>query len=91
MNPKNPTPIKIKREVVWRSPDGLYVVVKGPFPQGFQRSADASSVAKARKRVPGASLGVIVARGATTESNRWAMTLAALVTQTHNEWGEEGL
>ena len=38
---------KLVREVKWRSGDGRWVVVSGPFPQAFPRSETRDSVKKA--------------------------------------------
>lgn len=75
--------VKIQRATHWTSPDGRYVVVQGPFPEGFIRSLDCSTVAEARDR---ASSG-LVERNETTRK-RYAKTFSKLVTQVENEWGE---
>src|SRR4051812_20176509 len=75
VNPQDLTKVKLVRNILWASSDGLYVVVEGPFPHKFLRSADATTVAAAAKRSLTSSLGTITHRGATESPGRYAKTL----------------
>lgn len=91
MNPRDLKEIKLVRNPLWVSGDGLYVVVEGPFPANFVRSADAPTVKTAAKRGTDTPLGQLTHRAATESAARYAKTLARLVNPAHNDWGEVGL
>lgn len=75
--------IRLTKKVLWKSVDGLFVVVAGPFPRGFVRSLTAPDVDSARLR-PNTD---IQSRMATTNGHP-AKTRASLITDVENEWGE---
>jgi hypothetical protein len=81
---KDPAAITVRRQPLWRSENGRFVVVAGPFPQGFTRTVDAASV----KVAAGRNEDEIFARDATTKDTRFAKTLSKYVIPTENEWGE---
>jgi hypothetical protein len=78
---------KVRRQVLWVSGNGRWVVVEGPFPHGFPRTIDANTIGLASKR----GVDTIVARQGTTKPGRYAKTRAAYVEKEANEWGEIGL
>jgi hypothetical protein len=59
---------KLVREILWRSENGRYVVVCGPFPEGFTRSETRDSWEKASRL----DRYDIISRGETTKSTHYA-------------------
>lgn len=86
--PRKDPDMTIKKPILWVSEDGKFVVVEGPFPDGFQRSLTARSITEAILRNPTDSSYGIFSRPATTEAKKYAKTLRRFIEDTHNEWGE---
>lgn len=87
MKKKKDAMLKITRPILWASADGMYVVVQGPFPEGFTRCLTSKSVREAAKRNPVDPDYGMVARPGTTRED-YAKTLRALVIDNKNDWGE---
>lgn len=79
--------LKLARPILWQDKTGKYVVIEGPFPYGFVRSADAKSVHMAARRDLHTDLGEIMSRPETNSDKRYAKTLADYVLPVENEWG----
>ena len=84
---KETKPIRLARPILWQDKSGKYVVIEGPFPYGFVRSADAPTVHKASMRQPYTELGELIARPETTADRRYAKTLKEYVSPVEDQWG----
>lgn len=74
----------VAKPVLWKSHDGAYVVVEGPFPDGFPRTLAYDSFDRAC-REPHHS---IQRRGATELKGKYAKTYWHQVKDSSNEFGE---
>lgn len=77
---------KISRKVEWRSPDGKWVVVRGPFPNGFFRSETRKDPVKASMM----KTHYIVNRPETETEDSYAKVLASDIVEIlggENEFG----
>lgn len=72
------------RDVLWTSPNKLYVVVHGPFPHNFPRSETRSTV-KAASTMP---IYEIIGRAETTRDDQYALVYAEHISGPEtNEFG----
>ena len=81
------TEVTIIRQILWTSKNGKWVVVRGPFPQGFQRTTTRKTIeAATRVTTTGVEHGLQSRQAVTSDS--YAKTLAKLVVNSQNDWGE---
>lgn len=81
------TELTLLRQVLWTSKTGKWVVVRGPFPQGFQRTTTRKTLEAAIKVTTTDDNHGFQSRPE-TESEHYAKTLAKLVVVPQNDWGE---
>jgi hypothetical protein len=74
----------VAKPVLWKSHDGAYVVVEGPFPDGFPRTLAYDSFDRAC-REPHHSIQM---RGPTELKGKFAKTYWHRVKDSSNEFGE---
>lgn len=74
-------------QVIWTSPDGEYVVVRGPVPADVPRYVGSRDANKAQHKQ---SLSYDRPLGEATFAKMRATVFYTLVNRNHPEWGEYG-